>query len=92
MTELTSAVVEKTPPSERYHKDGPFLEPVVRCDSCAKLCLVEQLKTVGCCPSCGNTRVRNVRTISDIEIADMKARGVDPEWIALFEPMGGANE
>lgn len=71
----------------KYSKDGPFLEPVVRCDSCAKLCLVEDLKKIGCCPHCSNTRVRNVRTISDIEIAEMKKLNVDPDWIDLFEPV-----
>lgn len=91
MTELTNAVVKKIPPSEKYHKDGEFIEPVVRCDSCSKLCIVAELKTVGCCPYCSNAKVRNVRTISDSEIAEMKKRGIDPEWIALFEPMKGVS-
>jgi len=73
--------------SEKYSADGPFIEPVVRCDACQKLCFVATLKKIGNCPACGNTRVRNVRTISDVEIEEMRGKGVDPEWIALFQPM-----
>jgi uncharacterized CHY-type Zn-finger protein len=76
---------------EKYSKDGPFSEPVVRCDSCVKLVIVNDLKTSGCCPYCGNTRVRNVRTISDLEIEAMKTLNIDPDWIALFEPKEGAD-
>lgn len=77
--------VINTPP--KYHKDGPFIEPVVRCDSCQVLIEVKHLLKAGMCPKCSNTRVRNVRTMSAAEMAEMKDRGVDPEWIALFEEM-----
>jgi predicted RNA-binding Zn-ribbon protein involved in translation (DUF1610 family) len=87
MEKLTDAIKEKSLPAEKYHKDGVFLEPVVRCDSCGKLCLVADLKKAGLCPFCGNTKVRNVRTITDAEVKEMTAAGVDPDWLALFEPM-----
>ena len=69
----------------KYSKDGPFIEPVVRCDSCVELILVKDLKEIGMCPECGNTRIRNVKTLSESEMSDMKAKGIDPDWIALFE-------
>ena len=34
-------------PEERYSKDAPFSDPVVRCDACGKLILVEKLKKLG---------------------------------------------
>jgi predicted RNA-binding Zn-ribbon protein involved in translation (DUF1610 family) len=76
---------------EKYAEDGPFMDPVVRCDSCQALCMVGALRKHGMCPQCGNARVRKVRTISDVEIADMRGKGVDPDWIALFEPMEDAD-
>lgn len=77
----------------KYHKDGPFIEPVVRCDSCNKLVMVKTLRDAGVCPFCSNTKVRNVRTISSEEIEWAKEKGIDPEWIALFDmdnPIKGA--
>jgi hypothetical protein len=53
--------------------------------------MVAALRKHGMCPTCGNARVRKVRTISDVEIADMRGKGVDPDWIALFEPMEDAD-
>ena len=81
MTDLT--------PEQKYSKDGPFVEPLVRCDACQELILLMKLKEVGMCPFCSNTRVRNVRTMpqADMEkvqqwVADGK---VDPDWLKLFE-------
>jgi len=78
----------------KYSKDGPFQEPVVRCDSCNKLVLVVDLKKIGCCPECGNTRVRNTKTLSIDEVAAMQEKGIDPDWLALFEPveLGGDDD
>ena len=58
-----------------YLKDGPFCEPVIRCDGCGKLILHEAVKNIGSCPLCGNTRVRNVRTFTEEEAIQVK------EWI-----------
>ena len=69
----------------KYSKDGPFTEPIVRCDSCAKIIRVEKLKKLGYCPECSNTRIRNVRSLKPEEMEQVKEWGIDPEWIALFE-------
>lgn len=70
---------------QRYHKDAPFTDPVVRCDSCQALLFHEKLCKDGMCEYCGNTRVRNVRAMSGEDMEKLRASGVDPEWIALFE-------
>jgi hypothetical protein len=73
----------------KYSKDGEFKEPVVKCDSCQALLLRAELRTEGSCKHCGNTRVRNVRAMTE---ADMALAGVwaetgkiDPDWLKLFE-------
>ena len=72
-----------------YSKDGPFNDPVVRCDSCQTLLLVKILKEDGQCLRCGNTKVRNLRgrlIVKDCEtlISWRNAGIVDPEFVALF--------
>lgn len=74
--------------ADKYPVDGPFKEPVLRCDSCVKLVLAATLREIGMCPHCGNTRVRNARTMNDDDMA--KAREwitqglLDPDWLHLF--------
>jgi Zn finger protein HypA/HybF involved in hydrogenase expression len=74
----------------KYSKDGPFVEPVVRCDKCNEIVQVQILKRLGMCPHCSNTRVRNVRTLSEEEVKRVQGwvdiGEVDPDWIKLFEP------
>ena len=77
-----------------YSKDGPFNDPVVRCDSCQRLLLVKALKEAGACEKCGNTKVRNLRGTlmqDDCEtlISWRNAGIVDPEFVALFVREGG---
>jgi hypothetical protein len=75
--------------SQKYSVDGPFNEPVVRCDSCAKLVLTATLKELGMCPHCSNTRVRNARTMNEEDFnkaTDWARQGlIDPEWLNLFK-------
>lgn len=75
---------------QKYSKDGEFKEPVLKCESCNKVVLHADLKKIGMCPLCGNTRVRNVRTLTDEDQATVKkwiAEGkCDPAWLELFEP------
>lgn len=75
--------------AQKYSVDGPFNEPVVRCDSCARVVLTATLKELGMCPHCSNTRVRNVRTMTDDDIARVKNwvdHGlIDSEWLNLFK-------
>lgn len=74
---------------EKYSADGPFQEPLVRCDSCVKLILVPTLHKKGMCPHCGNTRMRNIRTLSEEEMTQVhkfiKDGEVDQEWVDLFK-------
>ena len=68
-----------------YSKDGDFTDPVIRCDSCSKIALTKELKRLGCCPSCGNRKVRNLLVFNGEELAQMKEWGVAPDFLAKFE-------
>lgn len=70
----------------QYSKDGPFSDPVVRCDSCQRLLMVEKLKAMGAC-ICGSRKVRNIAGYNDKELEAMKKWNIDPDFIALFEPI-----
>ena len=72
------------PSVEKYSKDGPFSDPVVRCDGCHTLVQTKKLQSIGCCPKCGNTRVRNVKTISGEEWKELQDWGIDTDFLALF--------
>ena len=82
-------------PTQKYSKDGDFKEPVVICDACTKLIIVSELKKIGMCPHCSNTRVRNVRIMTEenMEIAKKwAAEGkIDPDWLKLFEGVDVTN-
>jgi hypothetical protein len=73
----------------RYSKDGAFNDPVVRCDVCQRLLLVDRLRTEGACV-CGSRKVRNVFSFNPEEMAEMKDWGIDTEFLALFEETSGA--
>jgi hypothetical protein len=76
-------------PEQKYSKDGDFKEPVVRCDACQDLILRALLKKVGMCPACSNTRVRNVRMMTQEDFNKVSAwvgeGKIDPDWLKLFE-------
>lgn len=69
----------------KYDKDAEFADPVVRCDSCSKITLTKELKRLGCCPNCGNRKVRNLLVFNGEERSQMEAWGVDPDFLAIFE-------
>lgn len=69
---------------EKYHKDAPFNDPVVRCDSCNKVILLDRLRKLGMC-ECGNRKVRSLQTFTTEERDQMTGWGVDPDFLALFE-------
>lgn len=76
-----------------YSKDGPFNDPVVRCDSCQTLLLVKILKEDGQCLRCSNTKVRNLRgtlIVEDCEtlISWRNSGLIDPDFVALFVKEG----
>ena len=69
----------------KYHRDAEFNDPIVRCDSCAKIVKLVAIRQLGTCPHCGNRRIRNVLTLTSDEMDQVRAWGIDPDWIALFE-------
>jgi len=68
----------------KYSKDGPFRDPVVRCDSCQRLIFKDDIQKHGGCP-CGSKRIRNVQSFTPDEHALMVGKHVDPDFLALFE-------
>lgn len=72
-------------PEQKYGKDAPFADPVVRCDGCRDLIFMDKLRKLGHCPHCGNRKVREVRFLNHSEMTVLKASGVDPDFLAIFE-------
>ena len=68
----------------KYGKDAPFTDPVVRCDSCAKIIRASTLRELGMC-ECGNRKIRNLQAFNGVEEAQMKEWGVDPDFLAQFQ-------
>lgn len=77
-------------PEQKYSKDGPFNDPVVRCDKCQTLLFVPEIKRLGGCTRCGNTRVGNVRVLTEEEMAQaniwVSEGKIDAAWLSLFAP------
>lgn len=74
--------------AEKYSKDIP-LEPVLLCDSCTHVLLVEQIKATGSCPNCGNKKVRSCLALNDDNLATVmgwiEQDKLDPLWLELFK-------
>ena len=83
---MENSVVVNIP---KYHKDGAFCEPLLRCDGCTRLIFLTDIKKVGACNHCGNTRVKNVRILSEAEKAQVEQWIVegkcDQEWLDEFK-------
>lgn len=75
--------------NERYHDDKEFHDPVVRCDKCHKILLLETVKSLGMCQYCGHRKVKKVSVFNEEELATIQKWGVDPDWLALFGPVAG---
>lgn len=75
--------------TEKFSKDGPFNDPVVRCDGCQRLLLVAELNEMGMCKHCSNTRVKNVRAGNSEDWGIMqrwaKEGLIDTDFLKLFE-------
>ena len=69
----------------KYSKDGPFTDPVVRCDGCKKIFLRVDIQKIGGCPYCGHKKVKNLMGFNEEEWEQMKGWGVDPDFLKLFE-------
>ena len=68
-----------------YSDDGPFTEPVVRCNECRKVLMMEKLLETGSCKYCGCRKVAKVKSLNDEDLRLVRLWGVDPEWLALFQ-------
>ena len=72
---------------KKYDSKGPFNDPIARCTECQYLIMREQVQKSAGCPKCGCKRVRNVLALDSDEIEKLKKRGIDPDFLALFEAM-----
>jgi len=61
-----------------------FDDPVVRCTECQLMITREEIQTHGCCPDCGNRRMRNVLTMLPGERDRLREMGQE-DFLALFE-------
>ena len=61
-----------------------FTDPVVRCTECQRMIFMDEVHEQGCCPKCGNRRVRNVLVMEPEERDLLKEKG-HHEFLALFE-------
>ncbi|MHC1625550.1 MAG: hypothetical protein ACXQS2_06075 [Methermicoccaceae archaeon] len=76
--------------NNKYENSKEFLDPVVRCTECQKLLFREWIKKEGKCRFCGNRRVRSVSALKGEEMAWLSSKGVDKEFLALFEEVPDA--
>ena len=72
----------------KYDDDQAFEDPVVRCLACSKILFQSDLKRIGKCVYCGGRKVKTLDVCSDLEIKLLKNKDIDPDFIALFEPIG----
>ena len=70
----------------KYSKDGPFSDPLVRCDGCKTVIRTRDTCSIGGCPECGHKRVVNVQLLSQPEMARAREWKIDPEFLELFQP------
>lgn len=62
------------------------VDPVLRCDSCNKLVLLERLTKFGCCEHCGNKRVKALQIFNSEEADQMREWGLD-DFLKEWEPV-----
>lgn len=76
---------------EKYSDDGPFSDPVVRCDKCHKILKTDDIKNLGMCLHCGHRKVKKVSIFNEDELITIKSWDIDPDWVSLFGPVGVPN-
>jgi predicted RNA-binding Zn-ribbon protein involved in translation (DUF1610 family) len=69
---------------EKYGIDGDFRDPAIRCYTCNKVVLMENVYKIGRCPHCGNRKWSRLVSVNDEEKAWLSGKGVDPDFLALF--------
>ena len=75
---------------DRFSKDGPFEDPVVRCCECQVLITREQIQKFGGCPKCGNKRIRNVLNMTGNEMEALRTKQISEDFLKLFEEASDA--
>lgn len=83
---------------EPLHKyDTPYLsDPLVRCDNCAKLVLVQFVNKHSGCNHCGNKRFQQLYSMNGEELNALRDQEydlgmkyeIDPEFLAIFQAVG----
>ncbi len=66
-----------------YSKDGPFHDPIVRCEGCKGIVKMAMLSKKGSCV-CGQRRERNLTALTEDEMKKCLGWGVDPQFLELF--------
>ena len=61
-----------------------FTDPVVRCTECQLMITRDEIQKHGCCPNCGNRRMRNVLNMSEEEKNRIGNLGHN-DFLELFE-------
>jgi len=61
-----------------------FTDPVVRCTECQLMITRDEIQKHGCCPNCGNRRMRNVLNMSEEEKDRIGNLGHN-DFLELFE-------
>jgi len=54
-----------------------MIDPALRCDSCQEIVKLSTLHQLGCCPKCGNKRVKTITVMNEKEKAKLKQWGFD---------------
>lgn len=67
---------------------GTFKEPVMRCICCKKIVFTAH----GKCLACGVEKAAPLVSFDATEFYIMDERGIDPEFLQLFEPANRDNE
>ena len=70
---------------DKYDKDGPMEDPILRCAACNGIIYKTYIRTMGMCPKCGNKRVKNVLILSEKEMEELRKTNTDPAFLDLFE-------
>ena len=71
---------------KKYPIDGPFNDPVMRCEGCSKLVnTIDGALKIGKCPNCGSRKVNAVEVFNKEELEKMEEWNIDPDFIAIFE-------
>lgn len=90
---VESAILEDAP-LHKYDGGGAMIDPLVRCDNCAKLVAVAFIHEHAGCNHCGNKRFNFLYLINEEEMTAIREGSydfglgdfvLDDEYLAIFE-------